>query len=1476
MISGNSEFGVRIQDANTDFNTVAGNYIGTNVAGTGTLGNGNVGVWVAYGARNNLIGTSGSNALTDADARNVISGNGWDGVQLYGVGTVDNVVAGNYIGVDATGNVAMHDGASAISIFGGASDNRVGTSGAEADNAGERNVIDADNYGVFICDSNTTGNLVAGNYIGIDAAGTTAPGVGNNTGVYDQGANNTIGGTTAVMANVIAGNTTYDIQLGGGNLADGESGTFGATGNLIEGNLIGTNPAGTAAIPNGDNGIYIEAGTDNTIRGSVTGNVYNAGILSPGTAGTLAITGNYTQTSSGTLDIGIGSASSYGQVSVSGTATLAGTLTAAVVNSYSPPLQLSFQPLTYGSLSGSFATLNVDLGNGTSVLPTYNATNLTLTTTADASTVYWTNSNGGDWDTASNWSTGTVPTASNTVFIGLSGYSFTVTHSANVADSVSSLLSLDPIVLSGGSFALAASSTVDDLLVDGGTLLASGNLTVTGAFTWSGGELTGGGTVTVATAGTLTIDGGILYLVGETLTNLGTATWTLGYIEFDNGAVFNNAGTLTLQLPGNYYTYLNQGDAGTFNNSGTLIQASSSGITNGLGDGVVFNNSGSVQVQSGNLGVGGGTSSGSFSVAAGSDLELSGQTLSSASSVTGAGQVDWSSSTVAGLYNISGTTNVDSGLVDFTGTVSNVGQAMAIGGTADFNAGSVSAASFSALRTLAISGTADFNGNALNLNTLTISGTLQDSAGVAVAGAMTWGSGTLTGGGTVTVAAAGTLTIDGGISYLVGDTLTNLGTATWTLGYIEFDDGAVFNNAGTLTLQLPGNYYTYLNQGTAGTFNNSGTLIQASSSGITNGLGDGVAFNNSGSVQVQSGNLGVGGGTSSGSFSVAAGSDLELSGQTLSSASSVTGAGQVDWSSSTVAGLYNISGTTNVDSGLVDFTGTVSNVGQAMAIGGTADFNAGSVSAATFSALRTLAISGTADFNGNALNLNTLTISGTLQDSAGVAVAGAMTWGSGTLTGGGTVTVAAAGTLTIDGGISYLVGDTLTNLGTATWTLGYIEFDDGAVFNNAGTLTLQLPGNYYTYLNQGAAGTFNNSGTLIQASSSGITNGLGDGVAFNNSGSVQVQSGNLGVGGGTSSGSFSVAAGSDLELSGQTLSSASSVTGAGQVDWSSSTVAGLYNISGTTNVDSGLVDFTGTVSNVGQTMAIGGTADFNAGSVSAATFSALQTLAISGTADFNGNALSVTTLNVSGTLEDSAGVAVSGALDWSGDGELTGGGTVTVAAAGTLTIANGGGIFYLVGETLTNLGTATWTEGYIEFDDGAVFNNSGTLTLQLPGNYYTYLNQGTAGTFNNSGTLIQASSSGITNGLGDGVAFNNSGSVQVQSGALSFGAYNQTAGSTELTGGSISAGGGFNIQGGSLGGVGTIVGNVTSAGPGEPRRRPRRSDHPGQLHASEQRRPQYRNRQCDQLRSAQRHRDGHACRDAECHAGERLRAVLAQ
>src|SRR5205814_3192318 len=132
-----------------------------------------------------------------------------------------------------------------------------------------------------------------------------------------------------------------------------------------------------------------------------------------------------------------------------------------------------------------------------------------------------------------------------------------------------------------------------------------------GALDWQGGLLTGGGTVTVATGGTLTIeDHTSHYLGGETLTNLGTATWTHGDLILSNGAVLNNAGTLSLQ-PDNNWAIYNSGVATvTGNNSGTWIEASA-GITNSIGNngGVAFNNSGTVQVLSGYLAVNGGSTS---------------------------------------------------------------------------------------------------------------------------------------------------------------------------------------------------------------------------------------------------------------------------------------------------------------------------------------------------------------------------------------------------------------------------------------------------------------------------------------------------------------------------------------------------------------------------------------------------------------------------------------------------------------------------------------------------------------------------------------------------------------------------------------------------------------------------------------------------------------------------------------------------
>ena len=97
-------------------------------------------------------------------------------------------------------------------------------------------------------------NVVTGNFIGTDPSGMAASGNGFSgvTVLYASSTNNLVAG------NVISGNGTGVSTAGPG---DQET--------KIQGNLIGTNAAGTAAIPNGT-GILINAG-NNTIGGSSSG-----------------------------------------------------------------------------------------------------------------------------------------------------------------------------------------------------------------------------------------------------------------------------------------------------------------------------------------------------------------------------------------------------------------------------------------------------------------------------------------------------------------------------------------------------------------------------------------------------------------------------------------------------------------------------------------------------------------------------------------------------------------------------------------------------------------------------------------------------------------------------------------------------------------------------------------------------------------------------------------------------------------------------------------------------------------------------------------------------------------------------------------------------------------------------------------------------------------------------------------------------
>ena len=94
-------------------------------------------------------------------------------------GTADNVLAGNLIGVDRTGQAPLPNPTGVFVNF-NAGRNLIGTNADGVSDEFERNVISGNlGHGIIIQNSNET--KVAGNYIGVDDSGQTA--LGNDSGV---------------------------------------------------------------------------------------------------------------------------------------------------------------------------------------------------------------------------------------------------------------------------------------------------------------------------------------------------------------------------------------------------------------------------------------------------------------------------------------------------------------------------------------------------------------------------------------------------------------------------------------------------------------------------------------------------------------------------------------------------------------------------------------------------------------------------------------------------------------------------------------------------------------------------------------------------------------------------------------------------------------------------------------------------------------------------------------------------------------------------------------------------------------------------------------------------------------------------------------------------------------------------------------------------------------------------------------------
>jgi hypothetical protein len=184
----------------------------------------------------------------------------------------------------------------------------------------------------------------------------------NVNGMFQQG-----GGTTEVAGTATL--SAYSLGVGGTLTLEGGalSASLGGVQVASDGTLIvdsGTITAGMGGVQVGSGGILT------LYTGNLHGGLSNFGTVNlgdPTTAGTFAITGNYTQSGMGTLNAYLGgtSAGSYSQLRIGGQANLGGTLNVSYVNGFAAAPGNAFTLLTYGSGSGTFGTLHLPgLGTG--------------------------------------------------------------------------------------------------------------------------------------------------------------------------------------------------------------------------------------------------------------------------------------------------------------------------------------------------------------------------------------------------------------------------------------------------------------------------------------------------------------------------------------------------------------------------------------------------------------------------------------------------------------------------------------------------------------------------------------------------------------------------------------------------------------------------------------------------------------------------------------------------------------------------------------------------------------------------------------------------------------------------------------------------------------------------------------------------------------------------------------------------------
>lgn len=231
----------------------------------------------------------------------------------------------------------------------------------------------------------------------------------NNANIVTNNANLTLSGTAYKVLNQTSGNGLANFATNNGTFSLASNAPFTSASTITNSGTVKVNKGSTLTI--GSQGNFTQNAGSVTVDGTLatsgvglvqinTGSVFGNGGNIIGTATTGAgttfnvgdaalqagketITGTYTQGSAAALDIDIGgttAGTNFDQLTITGAASLNGTLNLDLINNFIPTTSETFEIIAAGSLAGTFSTVNgIDFNNNMDhFVVVYNANNVTL------------------------------------------------------------------------------------------------------------------------------------------------------------------------------------------------------------------------------------------------------------------------------------------------------------------------------------------------------------------------------------------------------------------------------------------------------------------------------------------------------------------------------------------------------------------------------------------------------------------------------------------------------------------------------------------------------------------------------------------------------------------------------------------------------------------------------------------------------------------------------------------------------------------------------------------------------------------------------------------------------------------------------------------------------------------------------------------------------------------------------------------